>query len=123
MQLAGQNNGGIPSWAFLLARECNWLASVEFLTHEYSTIQNSLTQSLAYFLINDSWIHISVNAMIHGYLYYMDNLQDITIMTYIGYIYYRIIGVSRDRVQDTLAVPLRTWLALDWHLYINNINS
>ena len=24
--------------------------------------------------------------MIHGYLYYMDNLQDITIMTYIGYI-------------------------------------
>ena len=49
--------------------------------------------------------------MIHGYLYYMDNLQDITIMTYIGYIYvyYRIIGVSRDRVlQDTLAVSLRT---------------
>ena len=52
--------------------------------------------------------------MIHGYLYYMDNLQDITIMTYIGYIHYRIIGVSRDRVlQDTLAVPLRTRLALD----------
>ena len=47
--------------------------------------------------------------MIHGYLYYMDNLQDITFMTYIGYIYYRIIGVSRDRVlQDTLVVPLRT---------------
>ena len=36
-------------------------------------------------------------------------------MTYIGYIYYRIIGVSRDRVlQDTLAVPLRTWLALGY---------
>ena len=50
--------------------------------------------------------YTSVNAMIHGYLYYMHNLQDITIMTYIGYIYYRIIGVSRDRVlQDTLAVP------------------
>ena len=47
--------------------------------------------------------------MIHGYLYYMGNLHDITIMTYIGYIYYRIIGVSRDRVlQDTLELPLRT---------------
>ena len=30
------------------------LLTVEFLTHEYSTIQNLLTQSLAYFLINDS---------------------------------------------------------------------
>ena len=27
---------------------------VEFLTHEYSTIQNLLTQSLAYFLINET---------------------------------------------------------------------
>ena len=82
---------------------------VEFLTHEYSAIKNLLTRSLAYFLINNSWIHISINAVIHGYLYYMDKLQDITIMTYIGYIYYRIIGVSRDRVlQDTLAVLLRT---------------
>ena len=30
-------------------------------------------------------------------------------MRYIGYIYYRIIAASRDRVlQDRLAVPLRT---------------
>ena len=48
-------------------------------------------------------MHFSLNAMIHGYLYYMDNIQNGTAMTYIGYtVYYKIMGVSRHRlVQDT----------------------
>ncbi len=58
-----------------------WQAySVEFVTHERSTIQNRRTQSLT---INMYFVHryirtsICLLTMIHGYLYYMDNSQDI----------------------------------------------